>query len=68
VDYVELMAVLRKVFEGVGLVELERVARHWLEVDADYVEAGPVVADRAAASPAEQIQQTRPSHPLTPDA
>lgn len=46
--------------ERVRLVELERVAWLRVEVDADDVESGAVVADRAAAGAAEQVEQPRP--------
>ena len=43
----------------VRLVELERVVGLRLDVDADDVEPGAVVAHRRAAGAAEQIQQKR---------
>jgi hypothetical protein len=42
--------------EGVGDVVLERVVRLRVQVNADDVEPGPVVADGAATSPREEIQ------------
>jgi len=48
-DRVKLVPVLYAVFQGVGLVKLERVSRLRLDVHADHLESGPVVAHRCAA-------------------
>lgn len=59
-DGVELVPVLGEELERVGLVEGEGEARLRVKVNAGHVEAGPVVPDRTAARPAEQIKQTGP--------
>jgi hypothetical protein len=40
--------------------ELERVVRLRVDIDADDIEASAVVANRATASTAEQVEQSRP--------
>src|SRR5690606_9161580 len=59
VDGVKVAPVLGDVVEGVALVELEGVVGLGVDVDADDVEAGPVVAHRGAASTAEQVEEDR---------
>src|SRR5580765_3426793 len=49
--------------ESVLLCELERVVRLRLDVDADHVEPGAVVAHGRAAGAAEQVEQPRHSYP-----
>jgi hypothetical protein len=46
--------------QGVALVEFEGVAGLRVDVDADHVEPGPVVAHGRAAGAAEQVEQARP--------
>jgi hypothetical protein len=53
---------VERVRHRVGLVELERIPRLRLDVDADHLKPGTVVADRGATGPAEQIEETRPAH------
>ena len=45
--------------QRVGLVELERVVRLRIDVHADHLEPGPVVAHGRAAGAAEQVEQSR---------
>jgi hypothetical protein len=45
--------------ECVGSDELKRVVRLRLDIDADHIEPGPVVAHRRSAGAAEQVKQTR---------
>ena len=47
---------------GVDVVELERVPRLWVVVDADHVEPGAVVTHASTASAAEQVEEQRPRH------
>jgi hypothetical protein len=42
--------------ERITLVELEGVVRLRLEVDADHLEPGAVIANRAAASATEEVK------------
>src|SRR6266542_137118 len=48
--------------ERVGLVELEREAGLRLDIDADDVEPGAVVARGCATGTAEQVQEPGPHH------
>ncbi len=49
-DRVELVAVVLKELQGVGLVELERVSRLGPVIDADDLEPGTGVTDSGTAS------------------
>src|SRR5512139_3588843 len=46
---VKLRAMLGAVFERVGLMKLERIARHRLAVHAHYIKSSAIVAHRRAA-------------------
>ena len=48
---------VERIRHRVGLVERERVVRLRVDVDADDVEPGAVVADRRAAGTAEQVEK-----------
>jgi hypothetical protein len=45
--------------ERVALVEPERVMRLRVDIDADDLEPGPVVAHPGTARPAEQVEEAR---------
>jgi hypothetical protein len=53
---IKFMPMFRQVFQGISPVELERVTRHWLNVNAHDLEPSPVVAHTRAALTAEQVQ------------
>jgi hypothetical protein len=56
------VAVLGEVGERVGLVELEGVVRLRVDVDADDLEPGSVVADGRAAGAGVQIEDPHKVH------
>ena len=62
---VELMAMLDKKLQRIGLVKLKRKPRHRSIVHADNIEAGAVITDSRTTCARKQIEQTRPSHPCT---
>ena len=53
---------LRWHLESVRLREEKRVIRLWIDVDANDIEAGSMVANCCAASTAKQIQEHRFRH------
>ena len=57
-DRVKLASMLGDVLQGVGLVELERVARHRLVIHANHIEARKVIAHRRPTLSAEQVKQS----------
>jgi hypothetical protein len=56
---VDRVVALERELQRVGLVELERVVRLWLDIHAHHLETSPVVAHGSAAGAAEEIQQPR---------
>src|SRR5438105_2811049 len=54
---VDRVEAIQRICHGVGLVELERVVRLRLDIDADDLEACPRVANGSPAGPAEQVQE-----------
>src|SRR5205823_4469292 len=61
---VERREIHRRV-QSIALDEPKRIARLRLDVDANHVETGAVITDRATASAAEQVQKQRTPHPAT---
>ena len=60
VDRVKLVSMRGQVLERIRLYERERVARLWVQIDADdFGKAGAVVANRTPARAAEEIQQSQ---------
>jgi hypothetical protein len=56
VDRVKLVAMRGQIFERIRLDKRERVARLWVQIDADdFGKAGAVVANRTPAGSTEQI-------------
>jgi hypothetical protein len=56
VDSVEVHAVFLKEFEGVTVVEVERIVFLGVDVDPGDFESGAVVARAGAACPAEKVE------------
>jgi len=50
--------IIAEIVEGIGLNEFEWVSRLRLDVHADNIEAGAMIADCTAASAAKEVQQT----------
>jgi hypothetical protein len=53
---VDRVEALQRNGQRIRLMKRERIPRLGLAVDADHLEAGPVIADRRPARPAEEIQ------------
>lgn len=65
VHCVEFVAMLGKVFERVGLMELKWVSRLRINVDPDNLEPCPPVSFSGTTLPAEQIQKLWCGHRFT---